>query len=297
MNLVSVYIPTHNRAHLIERAVLSVINQTYKSIEIIIVDDGSTDKTQEVLQELCSRFSNIKLLRHEKAKGACAARNLAIENAKGVYVTGLDDDDEFQQHRIMEFVKHYKSEYSLLCSTLVVNDRFGVTKTVSNKRIISYEDIKNRNYVGGHIFVERERLTNSFSYSEDMPAWQDYDLSFRLIKEYGPALKLNNYSYCVDVCSADDRISDSEAAFDGFRMFIERHKDELTEDQINNHRVNDLYNRRVKLSLLQSLKYVRSFYTFKRLGLLYLLVKQPKIYKYIVAFFSALNNLSFSYKN
>lgn len=295
--LVSVYIPTHNRAHLIERAVISVINQSYPNIEIIIVDDGSTDKTPKVLNVLCNKYSNIKTLRHEKPKGACAARNLAIDHATGIFVTGLDDDDEFLPHRVEDFVNNYNSKYSLLCSTIIVSDKTSEVRTIIEKRIIDWEDIKKKNFVGGHIFIERQRLYKNMQYFERMPAWQDYDLSFRLIKKYGPAYKIDNHSYKVDLCGANNRITESSVAHQGFLLFISRHASDLSQTHINNQRANDFYNRRVDLSIFESIGYIKSVYSFKKMSLLYLMLKAPKVYRVLVVIATRLSNLRFIFQN
>ena len=92
--LVTIYIPTKNRLKLLNRAIESVKKQTYKDIEIIVVDDGSTDGTTEYLaQEINS--GTLKAIFNKKSLGACAARNKAIEMATGDFITGLDDDDYF----------------------------------------------------------------------------------------------------------------------------------------------------------------------------------------------------------
>ena len=280
--LVTVYIPTHNRDDLIERAVLSVIKQTYSNIEIIVVDDGSSDNTLQVLNELASQHSNLKVLSHATPKGACAARNLAIDNANGFFVTGLDDDDEFLPHRVGDFVDSYNPKYSFLCATYIKVESEKKTKRIENCSFISWMDIKNMNHVGNQIFIERSRLTPILRYSVDMPAWQDYDLWFRLIKEYGVAYKINNHSYLVNISSASQRISTSSMAHKGFCKFIERHKADLTAAEINNQMVNDLYNRKVRFSFLETIRSFKSIHTAKRLLLLFLLTQHPYIYRGVI---------------
>lgn len=90
--LISVIMPTFNRAKTIERAIKSVLNQTYTNIEFIIIDDGSTDNTSEIL----SRFSDhrIVIFRHEKNKGVTAAKNTGLKNIKGEWFSIFDSDDE-----------------------------------------------------------------------------------------------------------------------------------------------------------------------------------------------------------
>ncbi len=280
--LVSVYIPTHNRAHLIERAIQSVLNQTYSNIEIIVVDDASSDKTPHILKKLSEKNQCISFFSLGKPKGACAARNLAISKAKGKFITGLDDDDLFLPHRIADFLDEYNERYSFICSSRLIKTASGTMQSLPGTSVITFQDIKNNNYVGNQIFIERSRITKNLLYSEEMPAWQDYDLWFRLIKAYGPALKINNHSYEVDLTASNNRISQSSNAYKGFKLFIERHKSELTDSEIKKHTVNDLYNRHVKLSIANSLRYAHSIYAVKKLASLYILTRWPKLHQRIV---------------
>ena len=103
--LVSVIIPTYNRKESLLRSVESVLNQTYKNIEIIIVDDNSSDGTSEKVQEISdNRVDYIKL---ERNSGACAARNTGIRNAHGDYIAFQDSDDywypdEYQSEEMID---------------------------------------------------------------------------------------------------------------------------------------------------------------------------------------------------
>jgi len=89
---VSVIIPTHNRAHLVAEAIDSVLSQTFTDFELIVVDDGSIDNTEEVVRSFIDR--RLKYLKQTN-KGVSAARNTGIETAKGEFIAFLDDDDLF----------------------------------------------------------------------------------------------------------------------------------------------------------------------------------------------------------
>lgn len=93
MSVVSVIIPLYNRKHLIARCVRSVAAQTYRDLEIIIVDDGSTDDCDAVLESLACEDARIKLIRKENG-GVSSARNAGLEAASGEYVQFVDSDDE-----------------------------------------------------------------------------------------------------------------------------------------------------------------------------------------------------------
>ncbi len=90
---VSVIIPTYNRAKFIPNAVKSIINQKYSNIEIIIVDDGSNDNTQVVVNTLKEKYSNIIYCHNERTKGPSGARNTGILKSSGEYLSFLDSDD------------------------------------------------------------------------------------------------------------------------------------------------------------------------------------------------------------
>jgi glycosyltransferase involved in cell wall biosynthesis len=89
----SVVIPTHNRANLLPRAIHSVLNQTFKDFELLIVDDASTDNTKDVVKQFDD--PRILFIAREENGGAAGARNTAISHASGKYVSLLDDDDEY----------------------------------------------------------------------------------------------------------------------------------------------------------------------------------------------------------
>lgn len=90
---ISITIPTYNKAELLQRAVTSVLNQTYPNFELIIVDDGSTDNTPEVVRSFL-KDKRVRYCRWNKNRGYLAARNKCMDLAKGAYWTSLDHDDE-----------------------------------------------------------------------------------------------------------------------------------------------------------------------------------------------------------
>jgi glycosyltransferase involved in cell wall biosynthesis len=90
--LVSVVIPTYNRAHVVTRAIDSVLSQTHRDLEVIVVDDGSTDDTEKVLTTRYAHDSRVSYVRQEN-QGVCSARNTGLRNINGAYVALLDSDD------------------------------------------------------------------------------------------------------------------------------------------------------------------------------------------------------------
>ena len=97
-NLVSVIIPTYNRVNSLTDSLTSITNQTYKNIELIVVDDNSLDNTKEIICSL--EIPNLKFLTHEKNLGAPAARNTGIKNCTGDFIAFMDDDDMWHPEKI-----------------------------------------------------------------------------------------------------------------------------------------------------------------------------------------------------
>jgi len=108
--LVSVIIPTFNREKFLKRSIESVLGQIYKNIEIIIVDDFSTDNTASLVGQFCVDYGNIKYISNDRKKGASGARNTGILSSSGDYVCFLDSDDEYRKDHVssrIEFITKY----------------------------------------------------------------------------------------------------------------------------------------------------------------------------------------------
>lgn len=138
--LVSVIIPTYKREYQLKRAIDSVINQTYKNLEIIIIDDNiensiEREKTKKIVQ-FYSDYANIKYFLNEKNIGGALTRNRGIEEARGEYIAFLDDDDEYYSTKIEEqmelFMKDENGDLALVyCYTESFNE--------NNQKIAEYK--------------------------------------------------------------------------------------------------------------------------------------------------------------
>ena len=107
MVCVSVIIPTYNRAQVLPRAIDSVLHQTLTDLELIVVDDGSTDNTQEVIATYDD--NRLKYIQHDTNQNASVARNTGIDNASGEFIAFLDSDDECQLDRLQQQVNHLQN--------------------------------------------------------------------------------------------------------------------------------------------------------------------------------------------
>ncbi len=221
--LVTVYIPTCNRPSLVRRAVESVLSQTYEKIEIIVVDDGFDTPAEDALSDLITSRS-IKYLRNEAPSGAQYSRNKAIENAKGTFITGLDDDDFFVSNRIEELLAHTNEKYSFVSSGYrVIYEDFERAEHNSNC-LISMNDILRSNIVGNQVLVRTSYLRDLGGFDKDLPAWQDYDMWIRLIRKYGSGIRVGQPLYVVDKSHPHERISGKTDKVDkAYSLFIAKH--------------------------------------------------------------------------
>lgn len=133
MNLVSVIIPVYNAEKYIERAVASVLSQSYKNLEIILVDDGSKDNSSRIIDRLARDNTNIKVI-HKQNGGSGSARNVGIENSTGNYILFLDSDD-FIEVNTIEKLMNYSKEYDIVCCGFDRVDE--VTKKVFSNEMVN----------------------------------------------------------------------------------------------------------------------------------------------------------------
>ena len=119
----SILIAAHNAAAFLDGAVASALGQTCRAVEVVAVDDGSTDRTREALAAWARRDPRLSVLRHPQRRGAAAARNTAIAHAKGRWLAVLDADDAFSPERIERLVPLAEAaEADLLADNLLERD-------------------------------------------------------------------------------------------------------------------------------------------------------------------------------
>ncbi|NHN38097.1 glycosyltransferase [Pseudomaricurvus alcaniphilus] len=275
--LVSIYIPTRNRKDLLDQALASCVAQTYHNIEIIIVDDGSTDDTEILCRHYQSKHSNIVYLKNETPLGAPASRNRAIIESRGEFITGLDDDDTMLPFRIQSFINNHDKRYSFLCSTVIEKNIYGMFHSQEKSKEVALGDVKSKNRIGNQIFISRQRLINSGMFDTKLTAWQDYDLWIRLIHQYGPAIKIGNNSMIVNKAHSAERITTYDTEGSGCKKFLEKHKNLLSETDCRKLIVRDLCNRNVKISVKKIFEYGKNTGLYKNLTILYLRKNYPAI--------------------
>ncbi|MCM1987213.1 glycosyltransferase family 2 protein [Methanococcoides seepicolus] len=204
-------IPTYNRADIIERTINSVLNQTYINWELIIIDDGSTDNTKQVVR----RFINNKKIKYYKINnsGVCYARNFGLDKAKGEYISLLDSDDEYTPDRIgkqLEYMMNDNVFFSLSNKHVVFEeDEFKNLKVecTNNYIVDTLWLIKNNNRSATLMMFNREILKEC-KFDEDLPSYNDIDFLLR-VRKYYEILYIPEKLNAIHKSSTRDRISNN----------------------------------------------------------------------------------------
>lgn len=235
--LVTVYIPTFNRLELLQRAVKSVQNQTYQNIEIIIVDDCSTDGTQEYLPSLVIEDERVRYFIKNKNSGACVSRNIAIEHATGEFITGLDDDDYFKPNRIELFVFNAKENNNILFSmygNTGKNNKLKIfLKKLLLKNKVTKKDLIMNNYIGNQIFIKTKILKDAGGFDEKFKMWQDLECWYRIL-EGRKAKCIKEITYILDISHDLNRISNARERklIETYDLFCKKHSLTIDEEKM-----------------------------------------------------------------
>jgi glycosyltransferase involved in cell wall biosynthesis len=187
---VSIITPTYNRAEIIGRAVDSIQRQTHKDAEHIVVDDGSTDGTQRLIEERNGDQIPLRYNRLETNLGANAARNRGIELANGEYISFLDSDDEYLPERLEQTVAALDDADETVAGIVhpyLIIDENGIerpSKTPSGA--ITLDDLRGGYPIGGFscMLFHRSAIERIGGLDPKLPASQDYDLCIRVLKDF-----------------------------------------------------------------------------------------------------------------
>lgn len=191
-SFVSIIIPTFNRAHLIIETLGSVLAQTYKNWECIVVDDGSTDHTKEVMAAFCKKDSRFQYYQrpNNKPKGANACRNYGLELSKGEYINWFDSDDLMHKDKLKIQVEqlHNSSYNYVICQTMMFDVKNNKEIGLKSSRLRSdniFEDyilFKIFWLTGAPLWKKSFLLINNLTFNEKLQQAQDYDFHMRVLE-------------------------------------------------------------------------------------------------------------------
>lgn len=227
--LISIYMPTWNRQQLAIRAIKSVLRQDYRHWEMIIVDDCSENFEQ--LQQYVSELNDprVSYTRNDFNSGACAVRNQAILQAKGEFITGIDDDDEWTPDRLSVFLadKDKLTTRAFLYANDYVCEREVYSQPASlplyPKSPFSRKLFYKRNIIGNQVFSWSWRFKECL-FDTQLKAAQDYDIFLRMVEQYGEPWKIDKATQILHINHGEMQITSSPKKFSGYFHFYRKHK-------------------------------------------------------------------------
>ncbi len=199
IELVSIITPSYKSAKFISQTIESVLTQTYQNWEMIIVDDVSSDNSNETIEKYIKKDSRIKLLKLEKNSGPAVARNKAIEEAKGRYIAFLDADDLWKPEKLeKQIIFMQKKDCALSYSAYETMNEEGVklNNVINPSLKVSYADLLKSNHIGCLTAIYDTKKVGKI-YMPLIKKRQDYGLWLRILKKsdfaYGIGESLATY--------------------------------------------------------------------------------------------------------
>lgn len=226
--LVSVIIPTYNRASLLKRAIKSVLNQKFEDFELIIVDDASPDDTPEVVKSFEDK--RIRYIRLKRNSGGPVARNTGIKKARGKFIALLDDDDEWLPHRLSVQIRKFEAAeerigaiYGGFYYVSQENGRI-IGKRLPKYRGNVYPRLLRENFIGSPtLLIRKECFKKAGLFDPQLSSSQDWDMWLRIAKHY-------NFDYVNEIV-AKYYVHGRQISFNmnkyipGRERFIQKHRD------------------------------------------------------------------------
>ncbi|MDD2493997.1 MAG: glycosyltransferase family A protein [Tissierellia bacterium] len=211
ISLVSIIVPCYNQAKYLPKTIESVISQSCKSWECIIINDGSTDNTEEVANNLCKIDERLRYI-YQSNKGVCATRNNAISQSKGEYILCLDGDDYISKNFIEEMVKVLDNNLNVKVVTSKVQ-LFGEKNKELKLPAYSIEKLIEQNLFIMTSMFRRIDFDLSPGFNENMKnGLEDWDFWISLLKKGGDVVHLNNiiFYYRIKKNSRNKNITKKE---------------------------------------------------------------------------------------
>lgn len=177
--LVTVVIPTYRRAALVARAIESARRQTYANLEIIVVDDGSPDDTEEVVRREAAKDARVRYVRHSMNKGLPAGRNTGIRAARGEYIAFLDDDDEWRTDKIEQQVLAIGEHDAVLCIALSNGRPLRLLRATR----VTQEDLRRGSFDPSSLLAKTTILRDIW-FDESLRHGEDWDAFIRIGQKY-----------------------------------------------------------------------------------------------------------------
>ena len=218
--LFSVIIPTFNRAHTLTKCIESVLHQEFQDYELIIINDGSTDTTSELLENY-KNHPKVKVI-HQKNHGVSHARNRGIEIGQGDYIAFLDSDDFWHDNKLLKqsnYIKDNPETMILHCDEIWIRN----DKRVNPKKIHQkaggdqfYRSIELCCISPSAVVIKKEVLKEFNGFNEEYPVCEDYDLWLKITNKY--SVDYQDEALLTKFGGHDDQLSRKYKAMDFWRL-------------------------------------------------------------------------------
>jgi len=175
---VTVVIPTFNRAPLLARAIDSVLRQTHPPFEILVVDDGSSDGTRDVVHGCAD--ARVKYIRHERNQGLPAGRNTGIRAAAGEFIAFIDDDDQWRPDKLERQLQAIGTNDAILCGAVDSSGR----RIGHPRPHITAADLKRGNKFPPSGLLAKSRVLRDVLFDEQLRQGEDWDAYIRMAARY-----------------------------------------------------------------------------------------------------------------
>jgi glycosyltransferase involved in cell wall biosynthesis len=236
---VSVYIPTRNRRKQLGNCLRGVLSQQAARLDVIVVDDASTDGTPRYLRRLAKR-GLLRCVLIDQQAGAQAARNRAIAEARGEFITGADDDDVWLPGRMAAMLDAMQGGVAFVAATDIMDLGDGTRYLQRRPAVITADALLRRNVVGNQVLTRTATLRACGPFDESLPASQDYDLWIRLALHAGDGRGIDMPLQWVEASASRKRISTSRNRRIGVWRVYRKHRPIMNQDQRRAHLFNVL---------------------------------------------------------
>lgn len=239
--MISVIIPVYNVEKYLEKCLNSIVNQTLDNIEIILVEDCSTDKSLEICKRYSYKYDNIKLIQHEVNKGLSAARNTGLEYASGKYIGFIDSDDWVDKYMFEKLYKHIQDNDAdiAICGIMSIlkNGEKIKSKMPQNEVLYTQEEILNNFFdsnISAHawdkLYKKELFVNNNIRYPEGK-YYEDVYPTYKLLSKSKKVVIIKEYFYNYN--RRDESITTSE--FSEKNLDALEQLDNIKKDMISNN--------------------------------------------------------------